>query len=230
MTVPVVSYMRQASILNPTSAQNTHVSVLGCGTVGSWAATCSAKAGFKKFFLCDMDHVEDVNLPSQAFDTKDVGLNKAKATADHISLFGDDVQVEVRDFALDGYEQFKSGVVIAAVDDMEMRRAIFENGVRGNREMLFIDFRMGGNVLKAWAFDADDERRCEQYEKTLHSSADSVSLPCGGRTFAPVGPLAGAVATQLITKWLREDDNPPYHVQMDFNRFASRAIGLKEEA
>lgn len=221
-----VAYDRQLEILDPIKAAETHISVLGCGTVGSWAATCLAKAGFKKFFLCDMDVVEDVNLPSQAFDIDDLGINKAITTAEHLTVLASDTSVEVQDYALEGGEQFPVGVVLSAVDNMEMRKNIFELSAKGKRDSLFIDFRMGGNLLKVWSFDPTDQRRCEQYASTLHGSGDASELPCGGRTFAPVGPLAGAIATQLVTKWLRDGDHPPFHIQMDFDRFASRAIGL----
>lgn len=222
----VVDYSRQSQILNPDRAADTHIAILGCGTVGSWAATCLTKAGFKKFFLCDMDVVEDVNLPSQAFDLSSLGLNKAEELGDQMGTLVNDADIKVQDWALDGTEQYPEGVILSAVDSMELRKDIFTYGARGKRDSLFIDFRMGGNLLKVWAFDPSDERRCEQYLATLHSSDASASLPCGGRTFAPVGPLAGAVATQLVTKWLREGDNPPFHIQMDFDRFQSYAIGL----
>lgn len=222
-----VSYARQEAILNPDKAADTHISVLGCGTVGSWGATCLAKAGFKKFFLCDMDVVEDVNLPSQAFDIGDVDRNKAVVVSENLRLLGAyEGDISVQDWALEGFEQFQTGVVLCAVDDMELRKNIFTHGAKGKHDSLYIDFRMGGNLLKVWAFDPSDGRRCEQYMDTLHGSGESSPLPCGGRTFAPVGPLAGAIATQLVTKWLRDGDHPPFHIQMDFDRFQSRAIGL----
>lgn len=224
-----VSYERQSQILNPAKAADTHISILGCGTVGSWAATCLAKAGFKKFFLCDMDHIEDVNLPSQAFDFQDVGDSKVSALDLHLNRYAPDILVSTQDWALDGTEQYEAGVILSAVDNMELRKDIFTYGAKGRKDSLFIDFRMGGNLLKVWAFDPSDERRSSQYSATLHSSEDSAPLPCGGRTFAPVGPLAGAIATQLVTKWLREGDHPPFHIQMDFDRFQSFPIGLKKE-
>ena len=224
-----VSYERQASLLDPVKAADTHISVLGCGTVGSWAATCLAKAGFKKFFLCDMDIVEDVNLPSQAFAMNHIGSNKASALMHEILMLGDGLKVDTQAWALEGGEQFHTGVILCAVDNMELRKDIFELSAKGQHDSLFIDFRMGGNLLKVWAFDPTDERRCEQYLSTLHATADASELPCGGRTFAPVGPLAGAIATQLVTKWLRDGDQPPFHIQMDFDRFASRAIGMIEK-
>lgn len=223
-----VDYGRQSAILNPDDAARTSISILGCGTVGSWSAECLANAGFKKFFLCDMDTVEDVNLPSQAFGLSDIGEPKVEMTKKNIERVTDGHSIRTQNWALEGYEQFDTGVILSAVDNMEIRKGIFENGAKGKADSLFIDFRMGGNLLKVWAFDTLDERRCRQYADTLHSTESASELPCGGRTFSPVGPLAGAIATQLVTKWLRDGDAPPFHIQMDFDRFQSRAIGLVE--
>lgn len=222
----VVSYERQSQLLDPIQAADTSIAILGCGTVGSWAATCLIKAGFTNLFLADMDAVEGLNLPSQAFGINDIGTNKAIALRDHLNLLADTSSIIVQDWELDGTEQYASGVILSAVDNMELRGEIFRNAAKGKHDSLFIDFRMGGNLLKVWAFDPSDERRCTQYEQSLHSTASAAELPCGGRTFAPVGPLAGAIAVQLVTKWLRNNDNPPFHIQMDFDRFQSYAIGL----
>ena len=224
-----VAYDRQVSILDPITAAETHISILGCGTVGSWAATCLVKAGFKKLNLYDMDVVEDVNLPSQAFDKRSLGGNKAEELYRSLDHLGDDLELQTQTWALEGGEQFPTGVIICALDSMDLRKTMFELSAKGKRDTLWIDFRMGGNLLKVWAFDPTNNERVQQYLGTLHNAGESSPLPCGGRTFAPVGPLSGAYATQLVTKWGREDDMPPFHVMMDFDRFTSRAIGLIEK-
>jgi hypothetical protein len=140
--------------------------------------------------------------------------------------YADDLNIDVDTEPFEPGASLPTGVIISAVDVMSIRKEIYELSARGRSDNLFVDFRMGGNLLKVWSFDPTDDTRCKQYEDTLHDDGSASELPCGGRTFAPVGPLAGAYATQLVTKWLRDGDHPPFHVQMDFDRFASRAIGL----
>lgn len=222
-----VSYGRQTLILNPEVAATTHITIAGCGTVGSNAATQLARAGFKRFHLIDMDVVEPHNLPSQAFPIDALGKNKAIALAEELSRFAEGLEIEVQDFELMGGEQFKSGVLISCVDSMEMRKLLFDLSAKGNREIsLWMDYRMGGNTLKAYAFDPTNEKRCGQYEKTLYSAEDAEPVECGGRTFAPVGALSGSFITQMVTKHIRENDNPPYYTEMEFNDFAISAVGL----
>lgn len=222
-----VSYIRQNLILDPALAAQTHITIAGCGTVGSNAAVQLARAGFKRFHLVDMDIVEPHNLPSQAFGMDKLGQNKAFSLAEELKQFSEELSISVQDFELMGGEQFEPGVLLSAVDSMEMRKLLFELSAKGNPNIsLFMDFRMGANTIKAYAFDPNDERRCGQYEKTLYSAEEAEPLQCGGRTFAPVGALSGAFITQMLTKHLREGDNPPYYLEMDFDRFDVTTIGL----
>lgn len=222
-----VSYERQARILDPKIAASTHITIAGCGTVGSNAATQLVRAGFKDLHLIDMDVVEAHNLPSQAFPIEALGQNKAVALAAELHRLSDELVLEVQDFELMGGEQFKPGILISCVDSMEMRKLLFDMSAKGNDNIsLWMDYRMGGNTLKAYAFVPTDTKRCGQYEKTLYSSDEAEPVECGGRTFAPVGALSGAFITQMVTKHLRANDNPPYYTEMDFDRFDITRIGL----
>jgi sulfur carrier protein ThiS adenylyltransferase len=222
-----VSYVRQSAILDPARAAEVKVMVVGCGTVGSNAAVQLAKAGFKQFALSDMDAVEAHNIPSQDFRIDDLGSQKTGAVKQAIQRVAEETTVQVIG-EWDKFMPVLGDVVISAADSMDVRRDLFES-VRGNSAVsLLIDFRMGGNELQVRAFDPNDERRCAQYEDTLHDAADSVPAECGGRTFAPVGALAGALATQFLTKHLRDGDGPPFYLLVDFDNFAMTAIGLPE--
>lgn len=225
-----VNFMRQDKILNPEKAAETFIVIGGMGTVGSWAAHCLARAGFKKFLLIDFDTVEQHNLPSQAFPIEALGQNKAWAMAAEMERIADNLEIEVRDFALEGGERFSPGILISAVDSMEMRKLLFEHSAKDNRDCeLFMDFRMGGNIIKGYAFDPNDKRRQGQYAGTLYSQEEGAALPCGTQTFAPVGPLVGSFITQMVTQHVRDGDHPPYHVDMDFNRFSIIPIGLPKQ-
>ena len=222
-----VSYIRQNRILDPADAANTHITIAGLGTVGSNAAMQLAKAGFKKFHLVDMDDIEPHNLPSQDFGISDIGDNKAEASAIRMHGITDELRVTTQNWEIMGGEIFPPGVLISAVDSMEIRKALFECAIMDPLIELFIDFRMGGNYMRAWSFNPQDERRAEQYKQTLHSSAESAEAMCGGRNFAPVGALCGAFATQMVTKHLRTGDHPPFHIDFDFDNFVLTTVGAK---
>ena len=53
--------------------------ILGCGAIGSSAATQLARSGAINFFLYDMDKVEDVNVGVSQYNVQHVGKNKVQA-------------------------------------------------------------------------------------------------------------------------------------------------------
>lgn len=222
-----VSYVRQNLILDPDKAAELPIAIAGAGTVGSYAAYCLAKAGFKTLTIADMDEVEPHNLPSQAFMLDQLGENKAEALGKVLLHLTDEPKLTIMPQELMGGEHFDAKVMISAVDNMEVRKSLFTDACLNKKMELFMDFRMGGNYMKCWAFNPHDERRAKQYAATLHSSSESVAAECGGRTFAPMGPLVGSFATQIVTKYLREDDYPPFHMDWDFDNFIINRIGAK---
>jgi hypothetical protein len=229
-TVRVATYTRQTEILDPGVASRTHITVCGAGTVGSNAAIQLAKAGFGSFEIIDMDVVEPHNLPSQDFSLDDLGQNKAKAVAKRIRSLSHHAKAVAATSPLMGGEMFHDGIVIMAVDNMELRKALFNQSVVTNPSTRWVmDFRMAGNFLWAWCVDTNNESDVEKYRKTLYSSEETTSeLPCGGRTFAPVGALAGAVATQFATQIVSDDKAPPFHTFIDFGQFSMMTVGVRE--
>lgn len=224
----MISYIRQSQILNPDRAAATHVTICGCGTVGSNAAMQLAKAGIGSLTLIDYDDVEAHNIPSQEFGVAHVGMNKAEALAIRIQeLFAGNTQTEVVTDALDGGEILNGPIVIMAVDSMQSRADLFKYSLSNNPLIeLAMDFRMGGNVLQCWAFDPRNE---ERFQKTLHSAEESVPATCGTRTFAPIGALSGVVATEHVTRFLAGNSVPYYTmIDMDTYQMFTQGFDLSE--
>jgi hypothetical protein len=213
-----VSYERQSGILDPHTASRTHVTICGAGTVGSNVATCLARAGLGSFELWDMDTVESHNIPSQDFTVADIGAYKVSATAQRMLAVQPDAQIR-EEAELSGFEVFDEGFLILAVDNMELRKTLFEQACHNPMIHTVMDFRMGGWILQAWTVDMSSKDQKEKYAKTLYSSDEVTEAVCGTRTFAPIGPLSGAVATCLITQKLSTDDevSPPFYTYMDMS-------------
>lgn len=231
-----VNYMRQSRILNPEEARETHVTICGVGTVGSNVAVQLAKAGFGSFELWDMDTVESHNIPSQDFTIEDLEKEKTSAVADRIKLVNPDAEVTVN-AELSGYEGFAPGILVLAVDNMELRKTLFENSILNPAIDAIIDFRMGGWNLQCWFVDPKEERDVERYRKTLYSSDEVVAATCGTRTFAPVGALSGAVGVCLITQYLHPTTElaPPFYTTFDLSSWTltcagRRAVEVEEAA
>lgn len=230
----VDKYDRQHALLNPITARNTKVAILGVGTVGSNVAEQMAKAGFGHFVLADMDDIELHNVPSQAFNVADVGRPKTEVARERILAVNPEAHVDLMG-ELEGGEQFDAQILVAAVDNMELRKTIFDMSVRSNPTIeLFMDFRMGGFLLQAWAMNPTDAKLVKRYSSTLYGSDEVVEAVCGTRTFCTVGAISGALATQLVTNHLSpepnedsDDERPavPFYTMFDLGTFQLNTAG-----
>lgn len=213
-----ISFDRQRNIVNPDKAAQTHVNVLGLGTVGSNAAVQLAKLGITSFTLIDFDEVEPHNLPSQDFEAANVGSLKAHACANRLRAINPNVRIKIQVRPLEGYEMLDPGVVILAVDSITMRRKLLEGSIKFKMHDLMVDTRMNANNMQMWSIDPCVSEEVDRYRNTLHDASQNVQAPCGGRTFAPVGAMSGAMVAQMVTRLLR-DEKPPFYTYLDMDSF-----------
>ena len=76
--------------------QNTHVTVLGVGGVGSWCAEALCRTAVGKLTLIDFDTIEITNLNRQLHTTtKTVGLYKADVLSSRLLEINPEIELEV---------------------------------------------------------------------------------------------------------------------------------------
>ncbi|MGW9371491.1 ThiF family adenylyltransferase [Streptomyces xanthophaeus] len=116
-------FARTAGLLSPALADS-HVLVVGVGSVGSYLAEVLVRSGVGRITLVDPDRVEPANLGRSMFDARDIGRNKAKATARRLRRINRRLKVTVLKVdvaALDNHTWQQriadSQLVIAATDD-----------------------------------------------------------------------------------------------------------------
>jgi molybdopterin/thiamine biosynthesis adenylyltransferase len=221
-----VSYERQNRILDPGVAARTHITVCGVGTVGSNVAVQLARAGFGSLDLWDMDRVEGHNLPSQDFSVDDVGMLKTQAAVASIRRASSTCKIYYHG-EITGYESFSPGLVVLAVDNMELRKTIFDNLVDNSLYSWVFDFRMGGWNLQVWCVDPCNDRDVERYRNSLYSSDEVVPSVCGTRTFAPIGALSGAVGTCLVTQCVM-GSGAPFYTSIDMSAWTMSTAGMRD--
>ena len=69
---------------------NYHFHILGCGAIGSSAATQLARSGAEKFTLYDFDKVDDANVGVSQYNTPDIGKYKVDVLTDTLYEICDD--------------------------------------------------------------------------------------------------------------------------------------------
>jgi molybdopterin/thiamine biosynthesis adenylyltransferase len=217
-----ISYGRQTDILDPAVASACHVTICGLGTIGSHAAVELARLGVGSLHLIDGDVVDDVNIPSQAYEVADIGRPKADACAERVRAVSDHVRVRTEQAMLSGGEFFEAGPVVLAVDNMDARKAILEGSVAYQPDKtLVIDGRMGGKTLQLLAFDPSPPEGVDLAKWNsdfFFAQEDAFEIPCGGRTVSFVGAYVGALIASYVCRHLVGKPVPAY-LQTDLDSF-----------
>lgn len=110
--------------------QQSHVSIIGLGGVGSWAVEALARSAIGKLTLIDLDHIAESNINRQLHATGDtLGMAKAVALAERINAINPGCQVETKEeFAttdnLDELISQETDWVIDCIDNHRVKAAL----------------------------------------------------------------------------------------------------------
>src|SRR3990167_983468 len=168
-----------------------HVHVVGAGGIGSPAAIALAKMGVGGLTLWDEDIVEDHNLPNQFHLADSIGDRKVDALAYLLSLFvGEETNLHIRQERLTEGIRTLDGVVVSAVDSMASRKAIWQAAKFSLGTELFIDARMGGQLLRLYTLNPHDPLLTKDYEATLYEDEEALHLPCTAQSIIYTGMMA----------------------------------------
>ena len=190
-----MNHLRQLDIIDPAKL-DLPIHIIGCGSVGSWTALTLAKTGASNLILWDFDVVEGHNIPNQVYRPADVGRPKVEALADVIDAMTGNA-VTIRNQRFEGVVD--SGIVILAVDSMDVRIAIW----RALRDQPFdwlIDSRMGAEVARILAVKVSSLSAQRDYGRTLYGSTEALHEPCTGRSTAYCATGLASFITAKVVK------------------------------
>jgi hypothetical protein len=187
-------YHRQLDILDP-KLMDVPVTVIGAGATGSFTALSLAKMGVHKITVFDFDTVEEHNLPNQFYRQCDLGKPKVVALQEIIQEF-EGLQINARNEKYRG--QRLSGVVITCVDSMDVRLNIWKF-VKDNPDVkLYIDSRMGAEVMRIYSVNPCDIYQTREYEQNLYPSSEALQERCTAKTIMyTVLSIASLLANQV---------------------------------
>lgn len=193
-----MDFLRQLDLVVP-EALETPVAVVGCGGIGSFAALALAKMGCRHLTLYDDDRVEDHNLPNQLYRPADVGRFKAEALADILRAFTG-AAPEAVVARVEG--QRLAGLVVAGVDSMRARRTLWQRSVRYRAAVpLFLDGRLGAEVIRLYAIRPADPDDVRFYAGTLYDDAEAEPLGCSGGAIVYTGFAVGSLIANQVKRF-----------------------------
>lgn len=180
----------------------TPVHIVGCGSIGTAAATTMARLGFTQFVGYDEDIVEKHNIANQFFETTDLGKLKTDALEAKLKAINPEITFEHWGFFDKETDIQEGAIYIVGTDNMASRTTV-ANAVKGQR-CLLIDGRMGGNEGQVHAVFPTHKRFAE-YQKTLYTDGEAADLLCTERSVIYTISIIGGLIGRLVLSALRKE-------------------------
>lgn len=187
-------YWRQLDICPPDKLAFP-ITVIGAGAIGSAVVVTLVKMGCSNITVFDADVLNDHNVPNQMALVEYIGSPKVDALAHLVELLCD---TQIKPLCTNYNGQRLEGVVISAVDSMTARQMIWK-AVKMRRQIdLFIDARMGAELLRLYALRPTDMDAGEFFEANLYDAKDAEQLPCSARSIIYCPAVAGALIAAQV--------------------------------
>ena len=182
--------------------------VLGCGAIGSSAATQLARMGAMEFVLYDLDEVEVQNVGVSYYIYQDISKPKVVALNQHLKQINPEIRA---------HEQFgrftkfikplgEGDIVILGFDSMDSRLEAAEAALkRPNKPHLLIDGRMGAEEYHQFTLK---NPTLKQYKDTWYSDANAEDEPCNAKATSYCSNMSGAFIANAIKKTLNNEPCP----------------------
>ncbi len=204
--------MRSEGLVNNLHEYTFHI--LGCGAIGSSAATQLARAGAEKFLLYDMDDVATENIGVSQYSGEHIDMKKVEALNE--ILLGINYKCNIMMYP-EYYNMFRyqdnNDIVILGFDSMKSRKEAVEDICSNKRTKpyLLIDGRMGGEHYQQYVFT---NVTLANYLKTWYSDEDGDPEPCNVKATTYCSNMAGSFIVNAIRKIVTKS---PYEKELTFN-------------
>tara|TARA_R100001594_G_scaffold143215_1_gene190927 strand:- start:4731 stop:5402 length:672 start_codon:yes stop_codon:yes gene_type:complete len=188
--------------------------ILGCGAIGSSAASQLVRAGATNFLLYDMDIVATENLGVSQYVEEHIGKPKVTALGNYLLSINKEADIMMFNEKYDVFRyQNNQDIVILGFDSMKSRREAVEDICydKQQKPFMLIDGRMGGEHYQQYVFT---DLTKAKYMKTWYSDEDGDPEPCNIKATTYCSNMAGAFIVNAIRKVLTSS---PYERELSFN-------------
>ena len=203
---------RSKGLIDNLNEYNIHI--LGCGAIGSSAATQLARMGAENFALYDMDKVETINIGVSQYNIDDVGMDKTIALGNKLNKISPHCSIVVKNNLFDNYIYMNNNdIIILGFDSMEARLTAVKalSYYKYSKPFLLIDGRMGAEHYQQYTFISPTLKK---YEKSWYSDESGSDEPCNMKATSYCSNMAGSFIANTIRKVVTKQ---PYEVALSFN-------------
>ncbi len=194
---------------------NNHVfHILGCGAIGSSAATQLCRMGAENFVLYDLDKVETANIGVSQYGHSHLGQNKTTALNGLLMDINPNCEItEMTEYFQTFMYSNEDDIIILGFDSMKSRLEAAEIclSYKGFKPGLLIDGRMGAEHYQQYTFVKPTLKR---YQKTWYSDEEGSPEPCNMKATSYCSNMAGSFIANTVRKVLKSQ---PFEAALSFN-------------
>lgn len=170
---------RQMDLI-PLDVLDTPITLIGAGAIGSFTALSLVKMGYHNITAIDYDSIDIENMNCQFFRHKDIGKRKVLALQELIEDFTG-ITINAINDRWSGSQI--DGIVICAVDSMEVRKQMFNTHARkAFKTSVIIDPRMGAEEAMMFTYSPVNPKEIDEYSRTLYSDSDAIQERCTAKS------------------------------------------------
>jgi len=209
-----------AGIINQRSAglidslHNHVIHILGCGAIGSAAATQLVRMGAENFCLYDNDVVDTGNVGVSQYTLYDVGHAKVDMLKSKILDVNDSAEVMCTDEMFSNYIYLNDNdIIILGFDSMKSRLDAVKamTGWRQSSPFLLIDGRMGAEHYQQYVIL---KPTLAKYKEIWYSDDEGSEEPCNMKATSYCSNMSGSFIANAIRKIVKVQ---PYEEFLSFH-------------
>jgi hypothetical protein len=213
---------KHLSFFNPASLRKEEINIIGCGAIGSNVALQLAKLGVEKLVLWDFDIVNEHNITNQVYNISDIKQLKTDALEKHLKLQNPDIIVVKKGKYT---AQPLKGILILAVDSIELRHKIAKQNEFNIMLRLVIDGRIGLETSQTYCIDWTKSENIENYLNLTDFKDNEVEVPispCG--TTLSVSPSVQTAVSTMVAFLINYANKEPNPTIVDIHAFKFKIV------
>ena len=204
--------MRSIGLVDNLNEFNYHI--LGCGAIGSAAATQLVRMGAENFCLYDNDVVDTGNVGVSQYTLYDVGHAKVDMLKSKILDVNDSAEVMCTDEMFSNYIYLNDNdIIILGFDSMKSRFDAVKamTGWRQSSPFLLIDGRMGAEHYQQYVIL---KPTLAKYKEIWYSDDEGSEEPCNMKATSYCSNMSGSFIANAIRKIVKVQ---PYEEFLSFH-------------
>ena len=204
--------MRSRGLVDNLSEYNYHI--LGCGAIGSAAATQLARMGAENFCLYDNDVVDTGNIGVSQYGIDDISYPKVDCLKVKLLEINASIEVMCVNEMFSNYVYLgNNDIIILGFDSMKSRmdgvKAI--TGWKQSKPYAIIDGRMGAEHYQQYVIL---KPTLSKYNKIWYSDEDGSEEPCNMKATSYCSNMSGSFIANAVRKIVKEQ---PYEEFVSFH-------------